>query len=214
MIPDKKKSAEEIAALRDQLGIPPERPTESHQAPPEKDIPTPQPTPPADHEITLPPTTEKPAPREPKPIHTLRKKELPLAKPTETPTQKTALPTQRHADQEILRFQQAQTLTTPQHNPAAHLLNLAAHPALLTTAYLLAIIAPAASIYLAKSLFAPTKILSITIIASILISSLLTLFIALRKPRSRHHAAILLIIILLTTVFSALQHLPIFQNEP
>lgn len=191
MIPTQKKTPEELAALREELGFfqPP------HSAPP-----APQPTPVS---ATAPPQE----PREIKPkrrrIHTLRKIELPLA-PAEQVQNKTSIPQPRHDIADVAEARRRAAIaeySTATGDPAAHLKKLTAHPILLVFAYLPAL----AAIYTAWSTFH-----FITPISLIFVSGLLTAYIFWTKKRSRHHAAILFIILVMTLVFGGIHYAPLF----
>jgi hypothetical protein len=205
MIPTQKKTPEELAALREELGFfqnpdvkkaalddqPPATPSEkvTDQAP--------LPTPPAE-QISREPV--KPKKRR---IHTLRKSELPLS-PAIQVDNKTTLPEYRRSATDLAELQRREALAnfsgTPP-DPAAHLKKLAAHPILLIFAYLPAF----GAIYTATYSYH-----YITPISLIFVSGLLTAYIFWRKKRSRHHAAILLIILAMTLVFGGLHYAPYF----
>ncbi len=188
MIPSKKKTPEELAALREEFGV----------FQPQNSAPsTPQPTP-------------APAPREPREIkpkkrriHTLRKVELPLY-PAYQVQNKTSIPQPRHDIADIAEARRRAAIveySTASGDPAAHLKKLAAHPVLLVLAYLPAF----AAIYTAWSAFH-----YITPISLIFVSGLLTAYIFWTKKRSRHHAAILFIILVMTLVFGGIHYAPYF----
>ncbi|MES2983134.1 MAG: hypothetical protein V4727_12545 [Verrucomicrobiota bacterium] len=199
MIPTQKKTPEELAALREEQGVF-QRPN-SPELPPE--IPaTPDPSP-TDEQLLEPsePVAIRPKKRK---IHTLRKFELPLA-PAPVVENKTPLPQYRRRSTDIAETRRREALAnfsaTP-IDPAAHLKKLAAHPVLLTFAYLPAFVA----IYTAWNTFH-----FITPISLIFVSSLLTAYIFWKKKRSRHHAAILFIILVMTLVFGGIHYAPYFS---
>lgn len=230
MIPQRKKTPEEIAALREGLGIPDELPKPGEQ----RKRPA-APTAPKNHQKSPAPTSDPVAPKEatklppreptqildktpppdkkeksnpPTPAHhSLRKQELPLA-PAPAVTHKSTLPTSRHDPDdiaEIRRRDALQNLGNTQHDPAAHLKQITAHWPLLTPAYLLACgAAVAAWKYVHHA--TPLTMLSL--------ATLLAIYIFIKKKRSRHHSAILAIIILMTLVFGSLHYAPLFQNAP
>jgi hypothetical protein len=241
MIPVRKKTAEEIAALREGLGIPDELPEPGaprqrtqYAAPlppaPNPELPAPEaceipptatpilnPTPPehllpdavseAAVHLNITPVPVQPVRPEPKPIHTLRKHELPLA-PAPAVTNKTAIPAHRHDPRDIVEIRKREAiakLQQPGMDPAAHLRRQIASPFLYSPGYLLAIAAGAA-IFL--------HVHHITPIVLLAIATLVMIFIAVRKPRSRHHAALLFILIFLTLVFGALHYAPLFSHGP
>lgn len=193
MIPTRKKTPEELAALREEQGFfqPQNPPASPFTAAP-------------------PPETTAPAPaREVRPkkrtIHTLRKVELPLY-PAPEVKQKTALPGYRRSTADLAEIQRREALAnfsaTPT-DPIAHLKKLEAHPVLLCAAYLPAF----AAIYTAWNAFH-----FITPITLICVSGLLTAYIFWRKKRSRHHAAILFIILAMTLVFGGIHYAPYFTQ--
>jgi hypothetical protein len=206
MIPDRKKTPEEIAALREDFGFlknpvtstPP--PKEQPKSPVfEKVIdqvtqPTPQPTLSSRAE-------EKPKKKR---IHSLRRIELPLAPGYEIQNQ-TQIPQTRRSPEDIAELRKRETLANFSANPVnplAHLKKLTAHPALLTLTYLIAFLA----IYAAWQ-----AVFFITPISLIFVSGLLTAYIFWRKKRSRHHAAILTIILVMTLVFGGIHYAPLFS---
>lgn len=216
MIPEKKKTPEEIASLREGLGVPPApttaAPTQAVAPQPlvEPEKPLPDPTvegEPVIH-LDLPPLPARPVKAEPKPVHTLRKQELPLA-PAPLVTHKTALPTHRHDPRDVAQIRKREALAALQHqqgtDPAAHLRRQTASPFLYASGHLLAI-AAAVTAYQHVHYITPAVLLGL--------AATITLFIALRKPRSRHHAALLFIVVLLTLVLSAIHYAPLFQHGP
>lgn len=228
MIPQKKKTPEEIAALREELGIAPATPETPAPEPGEAapaDIPAtqprtqpqagqtedPLPAPTVDEEpvihLDLPPKPARPEKPEPKPVHSLRKHELPLA-PAPAVTHRTALPSKRHDPRDVAQIRKREALAAlaqPSVDPAAHLRSQTASPFLYIPGYLLAI-AAAVSVYQRAHYITPAVLLAIA--TGILV------FIALRKPRSRHHAALLFIVVFLTLAFGTLHYAPLFQNAP
>ncbi len=209
MIPQKKKTPEEIAALREELGMPPAAPDTT--APPPSHTQEPTPSSASDAEpivhLDLPPAPVAPRKIEPKPVHSLRKHDLPLA-PAPASTHRTELPTARHDSRDISQIRKREALAAlqkPGTDPAAHLRSQIASPFLYAPGYLLAV-AAAVTAYLSWHYITPASLLAV--------SAMIMLFIAMRKPRSRHHAALLFIVIFLTLVFGALHYAPLFQNGP
>ena len=205
MIPKQKKTPEELAALREELGF--------FQNPDVKNTP-------ADNEPTafpfkkvigkVPPSKKSSEqiarePVEPKKrkIKSLRKFELPLFPATDV-ANKTPLPESRRSQADLAELQRREALAnfsaTPP-DPAAHLKRLAAHPVLLILAYLPAF----GAIYTASKSYH-----FITPISLIFVSGLLTAYIFWKKKRSRHHAAILIIILAMTLVFGGIHYAPYF----
>lgn len=219
MIPEKKKTPEEIAALREGLGIPgakpepapPAKPQAPAPQPAKKEEPLPAPAPAVDGEpvihLDLPPKAPLPKKVAPKPVHSLRKHELPLA-PAPAVTQKTALPSQRHDPRDVAQIRKREALAAlrqPGTDPAAHLRSQTASPFLYVPGYLIAI-AAGVTIYQRAHFITPAVLLGL--------ATAIVLFIAVRKPRSRHHAALLFIVVFLTLAFGALHYAPLFQNGP
>lgn len=240
MIPDKKRTPEEISALRVGLGIPDPTPEPvTHRllptmAQPPIHIPVPLDIPHAayDSKTSLPeaPVLDPAHPDHPlpdgvadpilhldvvpvpdppknKPMHSLRKHERPLA-PAPAVTHKTQLPSQRHDLRDIAEIRKRETLAKLQQqemDPAAHLRRQIASPFLYGPGYLF-VIAAAAVAYLRVHHITPLALIGVTIAIMI--------FIAIRKPRSRHHAALLFILIFLTLVFGGLHYAPLFDHGP
>lgn len=221
MIPDKKKTPEEIAALRDGLGIPlAPVATEPAIAPPPPPVvgaplPTapevleePDPDEPVFH-LNVPPVPTNPARVEAVPIHSLRRSDPPLAAAPAV-THKTALPSKRHDPSDIAEIRRRETLAQlqqkdPSHDPAAHLRRQKASPFLYVPGYLLAIAAAAV---------AYQRVHHVTPLALLGLASLIMIFIAVRKPRSRHHAALLFILIFLTLALGGVHYAPLFKHGP
>ena len=224
MIPQKKKTAEEIAALREGLGIPPAAPPAAPPAPPpepmeevfrEMEEAQPEPVAPASDPnaepvVHLEPLHMLPRPRkmEIKPTHSLRKHELPLA-PATVSRNRTQLPTGRHDPSDVAQIRRREAFSATQlkrrSDPAAHIRKQIASAFLYVPGYLLAI-AAAVTAYLRVHYITPATLLGI--------ATVIMIFIAWRKPRSRHHAALLFIAVFLTLVFGALHYAPFFQNAP
>jgi hypothetical protein len=201
MIPQKKKTPEEIAALREGLGMPPE-PT---PPPPDQESSAPI-VEPIVH-LDPPPAPVQPKKVEPKPIHSLRKHDPPLA-PAPATTNRTELPTGRHDSRDISQIRKREALAAlqqPGMDPVAYLRKQTASPFLYVPGYLLAIAAGIAA-YQRFHYITPSVLLAI--------SAFILVFIAWRKPRSRHHAALLFIIVFLTLVFGALHYAPLFKDGP
>ena len=223
MIPEKKKTAEEIAALREGLGIhiaisEPE-PATPEPATPEPVTPVPLETIAEETPITpaavaesiihldlqLPPG--RPQKIEAKLVHSLRKRELPLA-PAPASTHRTELPITRHDTRDITEIRKREALAALQQpgiDPVAHLRSQIASPFLYGPGYLLSI-AAAVTAYKSFHYITPAGLLAI--------ASLIMIFIALRKPRSRHHSALLFIVVFLILVFGSIHYAPLFINVP
>jgi hypothetical protein len=225
MIPEKKKTAEEIAALREGLGVPP---TKTVPLPPAKPVSPPQPVPQAadphvmdaGNTIPLPVVHQEPAVHlDPlpvpvrmeralsKPVRSLRKHEPPLA-PASANSQRTQLPQNRLNSQDTSQIRKREALAAlqqPGNDPAAHIRRQTASPFICVLGYMFAI-AAAITAYQSLNYMIPTGLLVLGVIIMV--------FIAYGKPRSRHQAALLFIVVFLTLVFSALHYAPLFRNVP
>ena len=226
MIPQKKKSPEEIAALRGELGIPEAFPGSDKKPTPEieqaakvspPDAPVPDSANPKVSQQQLPeeavihldiPTPQNPTnTRDAIKTHSLRKNDLPLS-PSEATTQKTTLPTRRRRPDDIAELKRREALANLSEkamDPATHLRQITAHPGLLVPAYLCAFGAAAAA-WQRFQYFTP--------LALIAISTLMATFIFFAKKRSRHHSAILIIIVIMTLAFGGLHYAPLFSYAP
>ncbi len=212
MIPLKKKTPDEIAALREDLGMPSPAPELARQPVPQAPATE---APPSSSAVgaesfvhlDIPPTPPSPKIIEPKPSHSLRKHELPLA-PAPASTHRTQLPSKRHDSSDINEIRKRQALAglqQPGTDPVVYLRKQTASAFLYTPGYLLAI-AAGITAYKRFHYITPGVLLGI--------SALIMLFIALRKPRSRHHAALLFMVVFLTLVFGVLHYAPLFRNAP
>ena len=211
MIPQKKKTAEEIVALRQRLGIP--QPTSEPDATPAQQAPPLQSQPPAAAravepiaKLDLPPImpAEK---NDLKPRRSFRKHDLPLA-PAPSITHKTELPSLRLDTRDFSQIDKREALAALQQSsmePITHLFNQTASPLLYAPGYLFA---------LAAGITAYHRFLYITPAALLSLSTIILLYIAWRKPHSRYHAALLFVIVFLTLVFGALHYATYFQNAP
>lgn len=212
MIPTRKKTPEELAALREGLGLFQNQEPQPSPPEPQPSPPGPRPDGPLFQKVIgqTPPTPqpEQPPEEERKPRkrnnHSLRKVELPLY-PAQRTQHKTTLPKNRRSASDLAELQRREALANFSANPAdpvARLKKLEAHPILLGLAYLTAL----AAIYTAWKTFH-----YITPISLICVSGLLTAYIFWTKKRSRHHAAILLIILAMTLVFGGIHYAPLFK---
>ena len=200
-LPQRKKTAEEIAALRE--GFMPLAPAPSaidHTPPPEA-----APAPP------LPPAEPRPL-VEAKPVRSLRKSEqgpsvrvLPAANARSA---NSAIPAHRHSDQELSQIRRVQAFEV--QSPAAHLIALTAHPIIVGAGYFFVIAAVALPII--DWLWASVSYL---IPASFCLAAFaVALFIFLKKKRSVHHAGFIAAIAFFTIIFGALYYFPHLRNAP
>lgn len=211
MIPGKKKTPEEIAALREELGVhappvgtalvpempaPPKKPPAPPQAPKVK----------GERVVHLNSTSPTTVPASIQ-SHSLRRHDPPLA-PASPSTQKTHLPKHRNDPRDIAQIRKREALAqlqVPGADPAAHIRKQIASPFLYAPGYLLAI---AAAVVAFKGAHHITPMVLLALALAI------TLYIAIRKPRSRHHAALIFILIFLTAAFGGLHYAPLFKHGP
>jgi hypothetical protein len=214
-LPQRRKSAEEIAKLRETLGIsPPSAEPATGESPPAAAAPPPSPPPPAPPPSSTAPAPEPAAilldpeprlepraPAAPKRVRSLRKSEqaapVRRAAPRPAPAGPSKIPTRRHSEREIMDLRRREA--SPGPSPAETLRKLTGHPAVITTGYLAAISAALAAWQLNTPV--PAAVLTAAALAS-------AAFLGLRKIRSRHHASFIFLIALFTAVFGYLHHFP------
>lgn len=224
-LPQRKKSSEEIARLRESLGIPG---VSQHEPEPPVDTIVP-----ANHEATiiqgnfpaeLPkparqqvhsfkrseqipikeetpariPAAAAPSVREPKPVRSLRKSEQAPAPPQPEAPPDSPLPHLRHSDKEIAEIRRREALALMNTQPNAKL--FPAHPAIIIPGYLSAF-AAAAGFYFYQFPIAAT-------LALVMLALAVAAFIGISKPVSRHHAAFISVISLFDLVFGTLHYFP------
>lgn len=211
LLPQRKKSPEEIARIRESLGIP----AVPADSPPPDPPPLrkPEPPPPATPQTSGP---ADPAPTDPDeevivlPVagNSAEKSAISFRKSEPAPAQGpsrstlsppgTKLPTHRHSDREIEELRHRQRLAELNAAPNPKL--LPAHPAAIIPGYLPPV-AAAVGFYFYN--------IHIAITAACLAASLVfAAVIFLRKPVSRHHAAFITAFTLLTTAFAFLHYFP------
>jgi hypothetical protein len=200
-LPQKKKSAEEIAKLREEMGLPPgtlETPTVPEAAP----EPIAEPEPP------------RPRP-EAKPVRSLRRSERQApAEPHVSSTESWAssLPAQRRSESELEKIRQReamQALATDVPPAVAQLQAITAHPVVLALGYVLVI--GGAIGFIAVEDYARIKP-EVYALGGSVAGLLVALFIALRKVRSRHHAGFISMIALVVLVFTVFHHYNNFNS--
>lgn len=214
LLPQRKKSAEEIAQLREGLGV--HALPEGTNAPaaagaPDTIIPTPheatlvhhsEPTEPAEPAaILLQDPVPAPAPHLPKPVRSLRKSEqVPVHASTRANSKADSkLPFHRHSDEEIAAIRRREMfamMAPPAPNPKL----AAAHLVILIPGYLLAV--SGASCFFFYEF--PMAATAACVAAALLVAA----FIFLRRPLSRHHAGFIAVIALFVLVFGALHYFP------
>lgn len=205
LLPQRKKSAGEIAKLRETLGIhdpssvaetPPDPAEKSHSPKPVHSLKRSERTPVLAVEAEPPEPAIIPEPREPKPVRSLRKSEqVPLA-PVPPPAPDSKLPIHRHSDEEIQKIRRQEPLGAP----APYLLAQKAHPVIVLPGYLFAL-ASAAGYYFYDLQIAVTGV-------CVVIALLFAAFIYFKKPLSLHHAAFIAVMSLFVIVFGALYYFP------
>lgn len=221
-LPQRKKTAEEIAELREQLGIPESGgphaaatiPAEAQSPQPaagtaprsEPSIPAAQASLPAPGATPFEPgQAPGPAtPRTPKPCRSLRKSEQLPVEPRPAPARgDSPIPARRRSAEEIEEIRRREMLS--QMGPAT--LNpkfRAAHPALITVGYLLA--AAGSTIFWRKD-FPWTATIAFCATALLVAAYLFA-----RTPVSRHHAGFISLIAALVAVFASLNQFPQLQH--
>ncbi len=239
MIPKKKKTPEEIAALREGLGIPDEIPppgaprqrTETDPLPvPEE--PTPNEVPPAPDIAPVPLSDKEPSAIDEIPSNELRERVVHLDLPP-APTAEPDAPVYHSLRKHELPLAPAPFVTSKTALPAkrhdsgdiaqirkrealAKLADPVPDPMVLlkkiTAGPLLLI--PAYLLAIGAAATAWQRVHHVTPIVLLVLCSALALFIFIRKKRSRHHAAILAIMILMTLAFGGLHYAPLFQHAP
>ena len=209
LLPQHKKSAGEIAKLRESLGIhdpssaaetPPPESTETsrpetekpHAAKPVHSLKRSERTPVLAVEADSPEPAMIHEPREPKQVRSLRKSEQVPLSPDST------LPTHRHSDEEIQQIRRQESLAAPA--PVTRLLVQKAHPVIVIPGYLFAT-ASAVGYHFYDLQIAVT-------VACVVIALLFAAFIYLKKPLSLHHAAFIAVMSLFVIVFGALYYFP------
>ena len=183
-LPQRKKSSEEIARLRETLGIP----IGEQQEEIDNETPALEPT-----RTAVPPTS-----REPRPVRSLRKSEWVPAEPQPEAPPDSPLPHHRHSDEEIAEIRRREALALMNAQPNAKL--FPAHVGIIIPGYLSSI-AGAAGIYFYQFPIAVTLVF-------VALSLAVAVFIGISKPVSRHHAAFISVISLFVLVFGALHYFP------
>ena len=228
LLPQQKKSADEIAKLRESLGVAPAPEDEEIAAAASvletaslyqvKEVPVVEQAtrvpvlaveengpPPHTERLTeaapLPIVASIPAPHGPKVVRSLRKSEqIPLA-PLPTPAADSKLPILRHSGKELNEIRRHEALATlaPWTHPQA----LTAHLALVIPGYLFAI-GGGVCFYFYDLEKRELRITAACAAMALLIAA----FIYFKKPLSRHHAAFIGVMALFVIVFGALYYFP------
>jgi hypothetical protein len=211
-LPQRKKTAEEIAKLRESLGIPDAAPpplgTAGAALPPPpppaitEPVPAEPPTAPADRPApAAPPAPAIPEPL-PEPVHrsgevgeaivvrSLKKSErLPLPRPPEQslqPGTESKIPTGRRSEKELNELRRQQAFEAK--SPVVQLQAITAHPFLLGIGYVLALAGGVGGLAVAAYLWR-------------------------KKPRSMHHAGFIATIAFFVIFFGALYLFPQLRND-
>ena len=228
LLPQQKKSADEIAKLRESLGVAPAPEDEEMAAAASvletaslyqvKEVPVVEQAtrvpvlaveengqPPHTERLTeaapLPIVASIPAPHGPKVVRSLRKSEqIPLA-PLPSPAADSKLPILRHSGKELNEIRRHEALATlaPWTHPQA----LTAHLALVIPGYLFAI-GGGVCFYFYDLEKRELRITAACAAMALLIAA----FIYFKKPLSRHHAAFIGVMALFVIVFGALYYFP------
>ena len=220
MLPQRRKSAEEIAKLRESMGIPGAAAPVAEE--PVADTPDPVSSGVVE-EIKREPVVEPLPPAAPKPVRSLRKSERKVVarvRPSSS-VDSSGIPVRRRTDDELMEMRRIQA--TPPDQSIAHIQQMAVPWPLIALGYLLPVFGavcawfavwspgvppmdfPAEWIgdlsrqpWLAKAGLGALGLFCGTAFA-------LAGWIALKKPRSRHHAGFISIITLLVLVFGIIQ---------
>lgn len=225
-LPQRKKSADEIAKLREAMGIPAERPIAGdsvRQEPDSASTLNEQPLP-EFHAATAPPAeaarpvrslkrsertsavlaevedTPKTQPQTGKIVRSLRKSEqVPIVLvENHTPPAHSDLPVHRHSEEELARIRRQGMIQM--QGAAVVPVSQVAHLAVVIPGYFFAL-AGAVSFYFYN--------LSISLTAgAALLAAAIAGYIFVKKPFSRYHAAFIAAIVLLVIVFGALHYFP------
>jgi hypothetical protein len=229
MLPQRRKSAEEIAKLRETLGIPGEAQEETETAedatvdPPAAES---SPAPAKDEEegkavtsTTTPKVSEMAGEKSSPParqVRSLRKSEQKPLEFSKVET-KNGLPVRRHDDRELIEMRRIQA--APPEAAITYIQHLAAPRPLVVLGYLFPLVGAACGLFAAISPKTPEPDLRYlwlmdlsrapwlgkagfgALVACCAIGLSLAAWFALKKPRSRHHAGFIVIIAVLIAVF-------------
>lgn len=212
-LPTHKKSPEELAKLRDALGVPGHTPA-GQPAPPEPP-PAPEPEPVAIPHLD-PPAHAPSAPHEPKPVRSLKRSER---EPVQSPRHATApanskLPDHRHSPEELAAIRRQGAIAAIKEGGFE--LPQAASKPVLALAYFLSIGGAAAptllrglanlseSYQLGQAMSEGYHLLVAGTVASLPLAG----YIALKRTQSRHHAAFVAITAFFALVFAVLHYFP------
>jgi hypothetical protein len=197
LLPQRKKSAEEISQLRETLGVPALQGNQESATTVVIDSITSEVTEPAS-------SSPRPAPPQ-KTVRSFRKSEqVPILLTTPpNPDPDSKLPFQRRSDEEIAAIRRRETLAMMSPPPRNWKLAVA-HPVILVFGYLCAL-AGALCFF-----FAQFPILATAVCG--LVALLIAAIILWRYPICRHHAAFIAVIALLVLAFALLHYFPHLRN--
>ncbi|MBK1884465.1 hypothetical protein JIN85_18760 [Luteolibacter pohnpeiensis] len=202
-LPQRKKTAEELAKLREGLGIPDAPPPGApgvarelrNQPANPANAPSPQKPLPQAGSAPLPP----PAPA--KPVRSLKKSER-LPAPTSASSEpRTSLPSYRHSQQDLDELRRREAFTA--QSPAIQLQEITAHPALIGVGYALVV---------GTLISAIMHTHGAILLSCGAIALALSGYMFIKKKRSRHHAGFIAILVIFTLIFSALYYFPQLRN--
>lgn len=211
MLPQRRKSAEEIAKLRESMGIPgaavpaPPASEESAPAAPAK------------------PDSPAPAPAPPKPVRSLRKSEQKVEEQVRVavPLSSAGIPLRRRSEEELMEMRRQQI--TPPDQSISHLQQLALPWPVIVFGYLLPLCGAVCAWFAVWSPGVPPLDFPAAWMADLsrqpwlakaglgtlgffgVLAFALSGWIAWKKPRSSHHAGFIAILTLLVLVFGILQ---------
>lgn len=211
MLPQRRKSAEEIAKLRESMGIPgaavpaPPASEESAQAAPAK------------------PDSPAPAPAPPKPVRSLRKSEQKTEERVRpaVPLSSTGIPLRRRSEEELMEMRRQQI--TPPDQSIAHIRRLELPWPVIVLVYLLPLCGALCAWFAVWSPGVPPLDFPAAWMADLsrqpwlakaglgalgffgVLAFALSGWIAWKKPRSSHHAGFIAIVTLLVLVFGILK---------
>lgn len=214
-LPQRRKSQEEIAQLRESMGVPvnPPAAVKIETTPAIPIVSEPLPTPasrqvrslkkseqiavmPAVIAEAFPSFTKAPAP--PKPVRSLRKSEQITPSPKAPRfSSHSNLPGHRHSDRELKEIRRQAAIQSQTHSVPPK--PLRAHPSLYAPGYLLAL-AGGICIYQNLRYYMP--------LACAVAAVALACFVFFQRPHSRHHAAFISIGALFLIIFGALYYFP------
>jgi hypothetical protein len=221
MLPQRRKSAEEIAKLRESMGIPgSEAGVGEAAAPPAGEVVA---SVDVVEDVKSSGVMESLPPAAPKPVRSLRKSERKVVERTSlvAPVEATGIPVKRHSDGELLEMRRIQA--TPPDQSIAHLHHMTVPWPVIALGYLLPLCGAICAWFSVWSPGVPPMDFPAQWIGDLsrqpwlvnaglgalglfgALAFALTGWIAWKKPRSRHHAGFISIITLLVLVFGILQ---------